>query len=73
MKDVTEQMHRSPAPDAEFLGEAIEEIKNVQTVAQLHTFQTAMGKGASREWKWHDLVAPEVRVTFSKKEAKRQA
>ena len=61
MKDVAEQMHRTPAPDGDFL------------VAQLRTFQTAMGKGAPGQWEWHDLVALEVRQRFSEKEAERQA
>jgi hypothetical protein len=60
-------------PDAEFLGEAIEAFKSLQAVAQLRTFQTAMGKGTPGKWEWHDLVTPEVRQTFSKKDAKRQA
>jgi len=30
-------------PDSEFLLEAIEAIRNLQTVAQLRTFQAAMG------------------------------
>lgn len=60
-------------PDAEFLGEAIEAFKSLQSVAQLRTFQTAMGKGVPGKWEWHDLVSPEVRQSFSKQEAKRQA
>jgi hypothetical protein len=60
-------------PDAEFLGEAIEAFKSLQSIAQLRTFQTAMGKGVPGKWEWHDLVSPEVRQTFAKKDAKRQA
>ena len=60
-------------PDVEFLEEAIEAYKSLQSVAQLRTFQTAMGKGTPGKWEWHDLVSSEVRRTFSKQEAKRQA
>ncbi|KAF8902367.1 Dbl-like domain-containing protein [Gymnopilus junonius] len=59
--------------DAEFLLEAIQAIKSLQSVAQLRTFQSAMGKGTPGKWEWHDLVSPEVRATFGKKEMKRQA
>ncbi|KAF9565910.1 Dbl-like domain-containing protein [Agrocybe pediades] len=60
-------------PDSEFLLEAIDAIKNLQTVAQLRTFQAAMGKGTPGKWEWHDIVPEEIRKTFSKKEAKRQS
>jgi hypothetical protein len=60
-------------PDADYLVEAIQAIKNLQTVAQLRTFQTAMGKGPTSKWEWHDLVAIEVREGMKKHEAKRQS
>ncbi|KAJ7282099.1 Dbl domain-containing protein [Mycena rebaudengoi] len=60
-------------PDADYLMEAIEAIKNLQSVAQLRTFQSAMGKGAAGKWEWHDLVAPEVRKALPKEEQKRQS
>ncbi|KAJ7623683.1 signal transducer [Roridomyces roridus] len=60
-------------PDADYLVEAIGAIKNLQSVAQLRTFQTAMGKGAPGKWEWHDLVAPEVRTALPKEEQKRQS
>lgn len=60
-------------PDADFLMEAVEAIKNLQTVAQLRTFQSAMGRGAAGKWEWHDLVADDVRQRLSKDECKRQA
>ncbi|KAK2462748.1 hypothetical protein APHAL10511_005266 [Amanita phalloides] len=82
----SEQLHKYPVlleailaetekdnPDVDFLREAIEAFKNLQSVAQLRTFQTAMGKGAPGKWEWHDLVSQEVRQTFTKQEAKRQA
>jgi len=60
-------------PDSDFLLEAIEAIKNLQTVAQLRTFQAAMGKGTPGKWEWHDIVPEDIRKQFSKKEAKRQS
>ncbi|PFH46667.1 hypothetical protein AMATHDRAFT_69289 [Amanita thiersii Skay4041] len=48
-------------PDADFLQEATEAIKNLQSVSQLRTFQNAMGKGTPGKWEWHDLVSQEVR------------
>ena len=60
-------------PDADYLLEAVEAIRNLQSAAQLQTFQTAMGKGTPGKWDWHDLVAPEIRQSLSKQEAKRQA
>lgn len=59
--------------DKEFLSQAIQAIKNLQLVSQLRTFQSAMGKGTPGKWEWHDIVPAEVRETFTKKEAKRQA
>ena len=60
-------------PDSEFLVEAIEAIKNLQSIAQLRTFQSAMGKGAPGKWHWYDVVPAEIiKEKFSKKEAKRQ-
>ncbi|KAJ7493246.1 signal transducer [Mycena galericulata] len=60
-------------PDADYLLEAIGAIKNLQSVAQLRTFQSAMGKGAAGKWEWHDLVATEVRKAMPKEEQKRQS
>ncbi|KAH7922215.1 Dbl homology domain-containing protein [Leucogyrophana mollusca] len=59
-------------PDAYYLAEAIQAIKNLQNVSQLRTFQTAMGKGPTGKWEWHDLVAKDVRESL-KGEAKRQS
>ena len=59
-------------PDIEFLREAIAAIKKLQTVAQLWTWQSAMGKGATGKLEWHNLVAEDVRNTLSKTEIKRQ-
>ncbi|KAF7790213.1 hypothetical protein EIP86_001165 [Pleurotus ostreatoroseus] len=60
-------------PDIDFLKEAIESIKKLQTVAQLYTFQSAMNKGPSSKLEWYNLVAEEVRKAMPKKEAKRQS
>lgn len=68
MKETTEGN-----PDAYYLAEAIHAIKDLQNVAQLRTFQTAMGKGPTAKWEWHDLVPGEVREGLSKSEGKRQA
>lgn len=60
-------------PDADFLLEAIQAIRKLQTVSQLRTFQAAMGKGQLGKSEWYDLVPEEVRSTISKQEAKRQS
>lgn len=53
--------------------EAIEAIKKLQSVAQLWTWQSAMGKGATGKLEWHNLVKEEFRKSLPKKEAKRQS
>ncbi|KAJ7580194.1 Dbl-like domain-containing protein [Mycena floridula] len=60
-------------PDGDFLVEAIEAIKNLQTVSQLRTFQSAMGRGTAGKWEWHDLVAADIQKGLTKDEAKRQS
>ncbi|KAL0567525.1 Rho guanine nucleotide exchange factor [Marasmius crinis-equi] len=60
-------------PDASYLKEAIDATKDLQTFAQLRTFQLAMGKGAAGKWEWHDLVPMEPRKKMKKEEAKRQS
>ncbi|KAH9951090.1 Dbl-like domain-containing protein [Amylocystis lapponica] len=60
-------------PDADFLKEAIEAIKKLQTVAQLWTFQSSMGKGPSGKLEWFNLISDEVRAALPKKETKRQS
>ncbi|KAI0367587.1 Dbl-like domain-containing protein [Pilatotrama ljubarskyi] len=59
-------------PDIDFLKEAISAIKKLQSVAQLWTWQSAMGKGPSGKLEWHNLVSDEVRASLSKQEVKRQ-
>jgi hypothetical protein len=60
-------------PDVEFLKEAIEAMRNLQGVAQLKTFQMAMGKGQAGKYEWHNLVPEDVRSGIQKQVAKRQA
>ncbi|KAI0924365.1 hypothetical protein AcW2_005263 [Taiwanofungus camphoratus] len=60
-------------PDADFLKEAIEAIKKLQTVSQLWTWQSAMGKGPTGKLEWHNLVSEEIRTSLPKKETKRQS
>ncbi|OAX37661.1 Dbl-like domain-containing protein [Rhizopogon vinicolor AM-OR11-026] len=60
-------------PDADFLAEAIGSMKNLQNVSQLRIFQTAMGKGPTGKWEWHDIVSNDVREGLSKAEAKHQS
>lgn len=60
-------------PDGDFLLESITAIKNLQGVAQLRMFQSAMGKGPTGKWEWHDLLPPSMRKTFSKEESQRQS
>ncbi|RPD64513.1 Dbl-like domain-containing protein [Lentinus tigrinus ALCF2SS1-7] len=59
-------------PDIEFLKEAITAIKKLQTVAQLWTWQSAMGKGPTGKLEWHNLVPEETQKSLSKHEIKRQ-
>lgn len=60
-------------PDIEFLKEAVEAMRNLQGIAQLKTFQTAMGKGPTGKFEWHHLVPEDARNGIKKEEAKRQA
>ncbi|EJD07469.1 Dbl domain-containing protein [Fomitiporia mediterranea MF3/22] len=60
-------------PDADFLLEAIQAIKQLQLVAQLRTFQAAMGKGPTANIDYATLVPEEAKNAMSKQEMKRQA
>jgi len=60
-------------PDGDYLAHAIAAIQNLQEVARLRTFQSAMGKGPTGKWEWHDLVSPEQRMSISQEECKRQS
>ncbi|KAF8645045.1 hypothetical protein AX16_008106 [Volvariella volvacea WC 439] len=60
-------------PDADFLAEAINALKNLQNVAQLRTFQSTMGRGITSKWEWHDLVSPDVIHKISPIQMKRQS
>ena len=60
-------------PDGDYVQEAIAAIQNLQNDAQLRTFQSAMGKGSTSRWEWHDLVSQEAMMRCSKEEVKRQS
>ncbi|KAL4266658.1 hypothetical protein AB1N83_002482 [Pleurotus pulmonarius] len=60
-------------PDADFLKEAMAALKGLQSVAQLRTFQSAMGRGVTGKWEWHDLVSAEARKALTKDVIKRQS
>ena len=59
-------------PDIDFLKEAINAIKKLQTVAQLWTWQSAMNRGPSGKLEWHNLASEEVVKSLDKQEVKRQ-
>ena len=60
-------------PDIDFLKEAIEAMRNLQSAAQPKTFQTAMGRGPASELGWHDFVPEDVRNGIPEQVWKRQA
>lgn len=60
-------------PDGDYLIEAVNAIKNLQDVARLRTFQSAMGKGSTGKWEWHDLLSSDARQNFTQEESKRQS
>jgi len=61
------------SPDIDFLKEAIEVMKNLQSTAQLRIFQTAMGEGPTGKFEWHSLVPEDVRNRIPEQVSKRQA
>jgi hypothetical protein len=60
-------------PDGDYLREAIDVIRDLQNVAQLQTFQSAMSKGSTSKWEWHNLVSLDKRQGFTKEEINRQS
>ena len=60
-------------PDGDYLREAINVIRDLQDVAQLQTFQSAMGKGSTSKWEWHNLVSKDKKQGFTKEEISRQS
>ena len=60
-------------PNIDFLKEAVEAMKNLQGIAQLKTFQTAMGKGLTGKFEWRNLVPEHVRKEIPKQVMKHQA
>ena len=59
-------------PDVGFLKEAIEAMSILPGIAQLKTFQMAMGKGPTGKFEWHSLVPEDVRNGIPKQVAKHQ-
>jgi hypothetical protein len=59
-------------PDQGFLSEAIKAMKYLEEIVQLRIFQSAMGKGPTRQFEWYDLVSMDLRAATTKQEAKRQ-
>ena len=60
-------------PNIDFLKEVVEAMKNLQGVAQLKTFQTAVGKGPTGKFEWRNLVPEHVRKEIPKQVMKCQA
>lgn len=60
-------------PDVNFLREAADMMRNIQSVAQLKAFQTAAGKGPMRKLEWHNFVPEDIRNGIPMQVAKRQA
>ena len=60
-------------PGIDSLKEAAEAMSDVQSTAQLKIFQTAMGKGPTEKFEWHNLVSEDVRNGIPKQVAIRQA
>ena len=60
-------------PDADYLSEAIGAIKNLHDMAQLRTFQSAMGRGPTGSWQWQDVLSTDLRRSFTSDEIRRQS
>jgi len=60
-------------PDVDFLKEATGVMRNLQSIAQLKAFQTAMGTGLTKTLDWYSLVPEDMRNGIPKQVAKRQA
>lgn len=60
-------------PDGDFLLEAIQAIKQLQSVAQLRTFQAAMCKGPTANMEYHHLITDEDKESMPRQELKRQS
>jgi hypothetical protein len=60
-------------PDADFLVAAEHAIRNLSSVAQLRTFQSAMCRGPTGKWEWHELVPKEALKNVTKQESVRQS
>ncbi|KAF9525947.1 Dbl domain-containing protein [Crepidotus variabilis] len=60
-------------PDCEYLTAAMKAIQALQDVARLRTFQSAMGKGTTGRWQWHDLVGEDLTKSLGHDEFQRQS
>lgn len=60
-------------PDINFLKEAVVATRDLQSIARLKRFQTAMGDGPMRRFDWHSLVPEDVRNGIPTQLAKHQA
>lgn len=60
-------------PDREYLMAAMQAIQSLHDVARLWTFQSAMGKGSTGRWQWHDLVSEEIPRSLTYDEVQRQS
>jgi hypothetical protein len=71
--DAVERETERSNPDGDYLREAIVVIQDLQNVAQLQTFQSAMSKGSTGKWEWHNLVSQDKMQAFTKEEINRQS
>lgn len=60
-------------PDGDFLMEAIQAIKQLQSVSQLRTFQAAMCKGPTANMDYAHLISEDFRESLPRQELKRQS
>jgi hypothetical protein len=59
-------------PDGDYLMEAVQVFKTVKAACVLQTFQRATCKSPTDKFKWHNLVANDVRAGIDKLEQRRQ-
>jgi hypothetical protein len=71
--DAAERETEMSNPDGDYLREARDVILDLQNVAQLQTFQSAMSKGSTSKWEWHNLVSLDKKQGFTKEEINRQS
>uniref|UniRef100_A0A0W0F0H3 Putative Dbl-like domain-containing protein n=1 Tax=Moniliophthora roreri TaxID=221103 RepID=A0A0W0F0H3_MONRR len=54
-------------PDAEYLREAIESMRVVQSIAKLWTFQASKGRQPAGQWEWFDLAGKDATSNLERK------